>query len=195
MSMRFSSTDYGSEKQILMFPNPYVAAPQKFSQNSSLAVTENGRKIIKAGTIYPSNDASALGIVFNDLDVTEGDQNGAIIVFGFVKTSALPVAPTAAAKTALNMIKFFPLSGTVVYSVTNTLSNVNISNEETSVEASKAYEATLTAAEGYTMTGATVKVEMNGADVTSTVYTAATGKINITSVTGNIVITATAVEA
>lgn len=195
MSMRFSQTEYGSEKQILMFPNPYVAAPQKFSQDSSLAVNVNGRKIIKAGTIYPSNDASALGIVFNDLDVTEGDQNGAILVFGFVKTNALPVAPTAAAKSALNMIKFFPLGGTVTYNVTKNLSNVNISNEAIDAEAGKTYEATLTATEGFTMTDATVKVEMNGTDVTSTAYTAGTGKISITSVTGNIVITATAVEA
>lgn len=111
MSMKFNSTEYGSEKQILMFPNPYVAAPQKFSQDSSLAVTENGRKIIKAGTIYPANDATAVGIVFNDLDVTEGDQNGAIIIFGFVKTNALPVAPSKEAQAALNMIKFFPLGG------------------------------------------------------------------------------------
>ena len=193
--MRFTQTEYGSEKQILMFPNPYVAAPQKFSQGSSLAVDVNGRKIIKAGTIYPANDATALGIVFSDLDVTEGDQNGAIIVFGFVKTNALPVAPTAAAKTALNMIKFFPLSSTVTYTVTKNLTNVNIDNDAASAESATTYSATLTAAEGYTMTGATVKVEMNGADVTSTAYTAGTGKINIARVTGNIVITATAVEA
>lgn len=193
--MRFTQTEYGTEKQILMFPDHYVAAPQKFSQDSSLAVTENGRKIIKAGTIYPSNDASAVGIVFNDLDVTEGDQNGAIIVHGFVKTNALPVAPSAAAKAALNMIKFFPLGGTVTYTVTKTLSNVNISNDAAGAEAGKAYDATLTAAEGFTMTGATVKVEMDGTDVTTTAYTSSTGKISITSVTGNIVITATAVEA
>lgn len=193
--MRFTQTEYGTEKQILMFPDHYVAAPQKFSKDSSLAVTENGRKIIKAGTIYPSNDASAVGIVFNDLDVTEGDQNGAIIIHGFVKTNALPVAPTAAAKTALNLIKFFPLGGAVTYTVTKNLSNVNISNDANGAEAGKAYEATLTAAEGFTMTGATVKVEMDGTDVTSTAYTAGTGKISITSVSGNIVITASAVEA
>lgn len=195
MSMRFTQTEYGTEKQILMFPNPYVAAPQKFSQGSSLAVDVNGRKIIKAGTIYPANDSTALGIVFSDLDVTEGDQNGAIIVFGFVKTNALPVAPTAAAKTALNMIKFFPLSSTVTYTVSKELVNVNTDNDASSAKAGEAYNATLTAAEGYTMTGATVKVEMNGTDVTSTAYTSGTGKISITSVTGNIVITATAVEA
>lgn len=193
--MRFTQTEYGTEKQILMFPDHYVAAPQKFSKDSSLAVTENGRKIIKAGTIYPSNDASAVGIVFNDLDVTEGDQNGAIIIHGFVKTNALPVAPTAAAKTALNLIKFFPLGGAVTYTVTKNLSNVNISNDANGAEAGKAYEATLTAAEGFTMTGATVKVEMDGTDVTSTAYTAGTGKISITSISGNIVITASAVEA
>lgn len=107
--MRFNETEYGSEKQILMFPNPYVCFPQKFSKDSSLATTVGSRKIIKAGTIYPANDATAVGLVFSDLDVTDGDQNGAVLVFGFVKTSALPVEPAAAAKTAMNMIKFFPL--------------------------------------------------------------------------------------
>lgn len=108
--MKFTETEYGSEKQILMFPNPYVCFPQKFSQDSALAVEEGGRKIIKAGTIFPANDATAQGVVFSDLDVTNGDVNGAVLVFGFVKTSALPEEPTSAAKAALNMIKFFPLA-------------------------------------------------------------------------------------
>lgn len=108
--MKFTETEYGSEKQILMFPNPYVCFPHKFSQDSSLATTVGGRKIIKAGTIYPANDSTAQGIVFSDLDVTDGDVNGAVLIFGFVKTSALPVEPSAEAKTALNMIKFFPLA-------------------------------------------------------------------------------------
>ena len=110
MSMKFNETEYGSEKQILMFPEPYVCFPQKFSQDSSLAVEQGGRKIIKAGTIYPANDSTAQGIVFSDLDVTEGDVNGAVLVFGFIKTSALPEAPSAEAKAALNMVKFFPLA-------------------------------------------------------------------------------------
>lgn len=108
--MKFNEKEYGSEKQILMFPDPYVCFPQKFSQDSSLAVTEGGRKIIKAGTIYPANDSTAQGVVFSDLDVTEGDVNGAVLVFGFVKTSALPEEPSAEAKAALNMVKFFPLA-------------------------------------------------------------------------------------
>ena len=108
--IRFNEKEYGSEKQILMFPDNYVCFPQKFSQDSSLAIEVGSRKIIKAGTIYPANDATAQGVVFSDLDVTEGDVNGAVLVFGFVKTSALPVEPSQEAKAALNMIKFFPLA-------------------------------------------------------------------------------------
>ena len=108
--VKFTEQEYGSEKQILMFPNPYVCFPQKFSQDSSLATTVGNRKIIKAGTIFPANDGTAQGVVFSDLDVTEGDVNGAVLVFGFVKTSALPEEPTSEAKAALNMIKFFPLA-------------------------------------------------------------------------------------
>jgi len=72
------------------------------------AVTVEGRKIIKAGTIYPTNDETAIGVVLNDMDVTDGDRNGTIIIHGFIKKTALPQAPTPEAITALNMIKFMP---------------------------------------------------------------------------------------
>ena len=39
--------------------------------NSALAVDEDGEKILKAGTVYPSNDASALGIVLKDVILGE----------------------------------------------------------------------------------------------------------------------------
>ena len=41
---------------------------------------------------------------------------------------------------------------------------------------------------------ASVVITMGGTDITSTAYNSGTGAISITSVTGNIVITATAVE-
>ena len=81
------------------------------------------------------------------------------------------------------------------YTVTNTLSHVTNSNDATSVNANAAYTATLTAAEDYSLTaeGASVEVKMGGVDVTSTVYTSGTGAISIASVTGAVIITATAV--
>lgn len=67
----------------------------------------NGRKIVKSGQVYPiANDATAVGIVINDVDVTNGPQPGALMVEGYVHELRLPVAPSATAKTALKEIKF-----------------------------------------------------------------------------------------
>ena len=74
--------------------------------NVGVAANAEGRKIVPAGTIYPANDATAVGILFNDVDVTEGPQPGAVMVEGYVLTARLPVAPTDEAKTALKEIKF-----------------------------------------------------------------------------------------
>lgn len=110
MAVEYNKQDYTTAKQILVFPDHYVAVAQTFLSNDSAAVTEDGRKIIKAGTIYPSNDANAIGVVFNDMDVTNGDRTGAVIVHGFIKTAALPVVPSSAAKTALKQISFLPIA-------------------------------------------------------------------------------------
>lgn len=82
--------------------------------------------------------------------------------------------------------------GTYPYSVANTLTNCTSSNNATTVQASSSYSATITADEGYTLTGATVSVTMGGNDVTSTAYS--NGVISIASVTGDIAISVSAVE-
>lgn len=113
MAMPYVERDYNTQKQILMFPDHYVAFTYKLSQNSALATeTPEGRKIVKAGTFFPANDDTAVGIVLNDYDVTDGDQSAAIVCHGFVKTAALPEAPTPAAEAALDQISFFPLKTT-----------------------------------------------------------------------------------
>lgn len=83
-------------------------------------------------------------------------------------------------------------SGTTNYSITNTLSHVVNSNTDTTINSSEAYLGALTAQTGYTID--TVTVTMGGDDVTSTAYTAANGVVYIGTVTGDIVITATATE-
>lgn len=76
------------------------------------------------------------------------------------------------------------------YSVTNILSNITNSNAATTVVEGVSYSATLVPDDGYYIDSVTVI--MGGTDVTSTVCNS--GKISINSVTGDIVITATAVE-
>lgn len=69
-----------------------------------------------------------------------------------------------------------------------TVSGTNASS--TKATEGKAFTITLTAASGYTID--TVTVTMNSTDITSTAYNSSTGVISIASVTGAIVITATA---
>ena len=62
---------------------------------------DNGGKYVKMGTIFPSNDANAVGIVYEDVDVTTGNMPGSVVTKGVVYTNRLPVAPASAARTAL----------------------------------------------------------------------------------------------
>ncbi len=77
------------------------------------------------------------------------------------------------------------------YSITNNLTHVTTSNAAASVAENAAYAAALTAADGYDL--ADVSVTMGGADITETAY--ADGAISIAAVTGDLVITATAISA
>ena len=104
MSVEFNHTDFATGKNILVFPDHYVCKAHTFLKNDAAATTVNGKKIIKAGTIYPANDATAVGVVWADYDVTNGDVTGALIIHGFVKKAALPAAPNDTVK--LPMIAF-----------------------------------------------------------------------------------------
>lgn len=73
-----------------------------------------------------------------------------------------------------------------VYTITKELTNVTIDNTSTSVTSGSIYAANLTASEGYYIESVTIT--MGGENITSSAYT--DGVINITSVTGNIVIVA-----
>lgn len=108
MAVEFTNQSYDTGKQILVFPDHYVSVAHTFLKGDAAATTVDGRKIIKAGTIYPANDATAKGVVWADYDVTNGDVTGALIIHGFVKTAALPAAATAEAKSALPQIAFMP---------------------------------------------------------------------------------------
>lgn len=80
---------------------------------------------------------------------------------------------------------------TTTRAITYNLSHVTSSNSTASIESGQRYTTTLTADSNYALN--TVTVKMGGVDITSTAYSS--GTITIPSVTGNIVITATAVLA
>lgn len=77
----------------------------------------------------------------------------------------------------------------LVQYLTNVTSNVSA----TSVTKDGALSITLTAASNYTLTGATITVEMGGVDITAMAYSA--GSISIAKVTAPVVVTAIAVAS
>ena len=58
--------------------------------NKGVVANAKGRKIVKAGTVYRNSQGVAIGLVFNDVDVTEGPQPGAVMYEGWVLAARLP---------------------------------------------------------------------------------------------------------
>lgn len=93
--------------QILFYTDPQVSVGVVVDDAAS--VTENGRKIVKAGTplsgdLTARNTAfvkaadttnPATGVLLHDVDVTDGDNNGTLLVFGFVNLERLDTATAA----------------------------------------------------------------------------------------------------
>jgi hypothetical protein len=72
------------------------------------AITENnGTKYVKMGMPYPSNDASCIGFVYEDTDVTTGNMPVSVVTSGVVYEDRLPVELSTEAKTALEATKSF----------------------------------------------------------------------------------------
>ena len=94
--MKFKNTNISQGINILANDH-YVAIPY----NCSEIADTNG--VIPAGTIVPANDATAIGVLLNDV-VKDENPNGTIVIHGFIDKSKLPVAPDEAVN--IPMIKF-----------------------------------------------------------------------------------------
>ena len=93
--------------QILFCTDPQVSVG--VIVDNTAFVTENGRKIVKAGTplsgdLTARNTAfvkavdttnPATGILLHDVDVTDGDNNGTLLIFGFVNLERLDTTTAA----------------------------------------------------------------------------------------------------
>ncbi|GIN37803.1 hypothetical protein [Heyndrickxia oleronia] len=98
--------NYGKAEDINFLASAKVVAFTEQIDNVGVAADENGRKIVKAGTVWPKNDATAKGIVYTDVDVTEGPQPGSVIREAWIIPERLPVTLSDEAKGALTGIKF-----------------------------------------------------------------------------------------
>lgn len=69
-----------------------VRETREFAQNSALVATaDNGGKYIPMGTAYPTNDAYAIGITYEDVDVTTGNMPGSVVTKGIVYEGRLAI--------------------------------------------------------------------------------------------------------
>lgn len=124
--MKFKQTDFTGTKEILKFPDHYVAIAVTVS-DAGVVANADGKKIVAKGTIVGGATGSTLaddtipvtkkntqgvdasqaeGVLLNDVDVTYGPASGAMIIHGFINLNKLPEAPAADAKTALKGIFF-----------------------------------------------------------------------------------------
>lgn len=117
MTMKYKTIAYDSAKHILAMPDHYVSIARKAVKATAvgdMVVKEGDRFIIKAGTIYPSNDDKAIGVVLQDYDVTESDASMAIVLHGFIRADRLPVEPSDEALKNLRMIYFLKKDMTIL---------------------------------------------------------------------------------
>ena len=104
---KIKKSSYVSTNQILFNTDPFVAV--SIIVNGTLGVTDpaTGRKLVKAGTpltgdltkretaFVAVNKASASlasdakGILLHDVDVTTGNANGTLLIFGFVNVDRI----------------------------------------------------------------------------------------------------------
>nr|DAH14729.1 MAG TPA: Head decoration protein [Caudoviricetes sp.] len=116
---------YGNRNQLL-FAVEHQVSMSVVVDETAFTVTENGRKIAKAGTpvtgsldardtaftpaVTASNASNAVGILLHDVDVTDGDNNGTLLLHGFVNTNRIDATTkakiTAEVKKALPLIVF-----------------------------------------------------------------------------------------
>ena len=122
-----TKTSYLNKNQIL-FAVEHQVSMSIVVDDANITAGSNGKKIVKAGTpLTGSLDArttaftkasssgtpsasNAVGILLHDVDVTAGENNGTLLIFGFVNTNRIDATTkaliTAEVKAALPMIQF-----------------------------------------------------------------------------------------
>lgn len=92
--------------QILFNVEHQMSVSIKLAKDFAGAVTENGRKIVKAGTPltgdltnrsnpFTAAAGSAAGILLHDVDVTDSIGNGSLLIHGFVNLDRIDATTKA----------------------------------------------------------------------------------------------------
>lgn len=90
---------------------------REIAQNHAQVITSaNGCKHVPTGAFYPANDAATVeGIVYEDVDVTNGNMPGSVVLAGTVYLDRLPAAPASGVQAALEAkgFKFYATAPSV----------------------------------------------------------------------------------
>lgn len=95
--MKFKTENVTQAAEVLANDH-FVAVPYDCT-----SITADVSGIIKAGTIVPANDETAIGVLLTD--VNKGvNPNGTVVIHGFINKRSLPVTPAAAVN--IPLVKF-----------------------------------------------------------------------------------------
>lgn len=119
-----TAKQYGSPMQILGVVEPKISLPIMVAQSVGVADAATGKKIVKAGTpVYgdltardtafvAASESNATGIILHDVDVTSGESEASLLIFGVVnldridtKTQALLTSTIKGAMHGIYFIK------------------------------------------------------------------------------------------
>lgn len=121
MGNKIKIKSYANKKQILFMTHPYAAVGAIMSATG--AADDDGKKIHKAGTpvagdltarntaFTVATDNDAVGVLVHDVDVTDGEENATVLIFGFVDLNKVDED----VETAINENVKTALSGKVTF--------------------------------------------------------------------------------
>lgn len=112
-------------------------------------VTRNGRVIVPAGAVIPANGSTAKGILYEDIDVTDGAAPGSIVTEGVVYQDKLPTAAVSDAVNAMTGIRFVTSSPSITRpAVGRKFTTLTVESEEGTTSGKTALSVS-----GYTLLG------------------------------------------
>lgn len=162
-----------------------VTPSYSITNNLTHCTTSNTAKTINANSKYSTTINAEAGFTLNSIIVTMGgkDITSSVVNNNVITISSVTGDVVVTAKT-------IEIVAPTVYSITNNLTNCNTSNSTTSVTKGGSFSTIITARDGYRIS--TITVTMGGTNITNTVVNG--NSISISNVTGNIVITASAIQ-
>lgn len=90
MSFISGSKGQGYEPGYFLAHEECTRETREISQSGAITA-DNGGKYVPMGTVYPSNDGNAVGIVYEDVDVTYGNMPGSVVTAGTVIEDRLAI--------------------------------------------------------------------------------------------------------